>query len=230
MQTTDQTAHDQNTRVRVWDLPLRLFHWALVACIIGSYVTANVGGLWMDYHFQFGYAILTLLVFRLIWGFVGPEHARFSSFLRGPAAIMAYVRARGRMPAAGHNPLGAVSVIVMLVLLVIQVGTGLFATDGILSEGPLARYVSSSTADTLTAIHQTNRVLLLIIIALHLLAIAWYGVVRRQPLLRAMITGNKPAAQVPAGTRPANDSPRTWMQGLVVLLVSLAVAWWIVNF
>lgn len=227
MQASDMISRSTSARIRVWDLPLRLFHWALTICVIGSFVTANFGGLWMDYHFQFGYAILALLLFRLVWGFFGPRTARFASFLRGPSAILAYVRQRGVVVSAGHNPLGALSVILMLVLLLIQVATGLFATDGILSEGPLSRYVSHATADRLTGVHQINRILILIVIGLHLLAIAWYAIVRRQPLVRAMITGNKRPQFVPDGTLPTEDGPRIWLRALFIVIVAAAIAVWI---
>jgi cytochrome b len=101
--------------IRIWDLPTRLFHWALVACIIGAFVTVKLGGLYMDWHARFGAAILGLIVFRLIWGFVGPRYARFTQFVRGPRAILAYLR--GAAAPAGHNPLGALSVIALIAVI-----------------------------------------------------------------------------------------------------------------
>lgn len=212
-------------RIRIWDLPTRLFHWLLVICIIGSFVSVNLGGFWMDYHFLFGYTILALLVFRLIWGFVGPTHARFTSFLRGPRRIAGYLR--GEPAGAGHSPLGALSVIAMLLALTLQAVTGLFANDGILSEGPLVSYISNAWSDTLTGIHQANRIVIVVLVILHLLAIAWYTLVRKRPLVRAMVTGNKPLAEVPADTRPTPDGVAVWFRAAVVALVALALVWWI---
>lgn len=213
---------------RVWDLPLRLFHWLLVICIVGSFVTANVGGFWMDYHFVFGYTILALLLFRLIWGVVGPTTARFSTFVRGPSAVLAYLQQKPRTLVHGHNPLGAISVIAMLLALLVQVGTGLFATDGILSEGPLAIYVSSATSDTLTGIHQINKIIILVLVVLHLVAIAWYALVRRQPLVRAMITGNVKTNLLPQNVQPTKDYASTRVLALVVAAIAAGLTWWIV--
>ena len=212
--------------IRIWDLPLRCFHWALVICVIGAFATAQLGGLWMDWHVRFGLAVLVLVVFRLVWGVLGSHHARFGSFVRGPAAVAAYLR--GTVTTAGHSPLASWSVVLMLVSLLVQVGTGLFATDGILIEGPLAHRVDPGLSDTLTGIHQINKIVLLVLIGLHLLALLWYGVVRRQPLVRAMITGNKPAGQVPERTAPAQDDWRLGVRALIVLAAILAVLYtWI---
>src|SRR5690606_20858784 len=128
------------SRVRIWDLPTRLFHWLFAASVIGAFVTVKVGGLWMDYHPRFGYTALGLLIFRLLWGLVGPRYARFSQFVKGPAATLRYLRAPRRM--AGHNPLGAWSVLALLLAVGVQTTTGLFATDGIFTEGPLASRIS----------------------------------------------------------------------------------------
>ena len=176
-------------RIRVWDLPLRIFHWALVACVIGSFVTENLGGNAMAWHGRCGLAILGLLTFRLVWGFVGPTTARFASFLRGPRAIRDYLQ--GRWQGIGHNPLGALSVVALLATLLIMALTGLFANDDILFDGPLYGLVDKELSDQLTSIHKWFETVILALVGLHLAAIVFYGWVKKQPLVRTMITGWK---------------------------------------
>lgn len=216
-----------DTRIRVWDLPTRLFHWLLVACLIGSLVTINLGGNWVGWHFRFGYAILTLLLFRLIWGFTGPRYARFSAFPPNPAAALAYLRGH-RADEPGHSPLAALSVYALLAALLLQVGTGLFANDAIMWDGPLRNLVSNSTSDRLTSLHQANRIVVLALILLHLVAIAFYTLIRRKPLVRAMVTGD---ARQPVAARSvaADDGLALRLRAVAVFAASCAVVWWIVN-
>ena len=217
-------------RIRVWDLPTRLFHWLLLACVVGSLVSVNLGGNAVGWHFRFGYAILTLLLFRLLWGFVGPRYARFASFPPSPAAAIAWMRgARAAWP--GHNPVGAFSVYAMLAALALQAVTGLFATDDIMWDGPLKAQVSNATSALLTGVHKANRFVVLALIALHLAAIVWYGRVRKEPLLRAMIDGDKPVAAV-AGEpfpEPAADGARERLLALALLGLSAVTVWAIVT-
>jgi cytochrome b len=178
----------------VWDLPVRLFHWSLVLLIGVSFYTGFTGGLVeMDYHMLSGYGILTLIVFRILWGFVGGKNARFASFLRGPRGIWSYLR-QSPAETVGHNPLGGLSVIAFLVALLIQATTGLFANDDILLEGPLAHLVSARTSSTLTGIHEANRWVLVGLIGLHLIAIGYHEWVRKHDLIMPMITGWKSLA------------------------------------
>jgi cytochrome b len=213
-----------SSTIRIWDLPIRLFHWLLAACVLGSFVTVKMGGFWMDYHFLFGYAIVALLIFRLIWGIVGPWHARFAHFLRGPRAVYAYLRGKD-VPSAGHSPLGALSVIAMLAAIAVQAITGLFANDGIMSEGPLASEVSSATSDRLTGIHHLNETVLLVLIGLHIAAIIWYAVVRKRRLVGPMITGDKKAGDVPLDTVPTRDDAVVRLLAVVAAAVGTGVAW-----
>lgn len=179
---------------RVWDLPLRLFHWSLVILVAISIYTGENGGFnEMDYHMLSGYAILALILFRVIWGFVGSEHARFSDFVR-PSAIVAYSRSllskdtrEDKRP--GHKPLGALSVLAFLVILLVQGGTGLFANDDIFLEGPLTHLVEDEMSDDLTTVHHFAAKVLYVLIFLHLSAILFYQFVRKESLLPAMITG-----------------------------------------
>lgn len=189
--------------VRIWDLPTRLFHWGLVALVAFAWVSAELGGSLMDWHMRAGYAVLALVLFRLIWGVIGSRTARFASFVRGPGAVLAYLRTMLRPDAPhhlGHNPAGGAMILVLLAVLALQGGTGLFATDDILTEGPLVRHVSSATASLLTGIHEANFTLLLALVALHVGAALFYLIIKHDNLIRPMITGRRavPAAQVPA--------------------------------
>jgi cytochrome b len=196
-------------RVLVWDLPVRLFHWALAVLVVFSFVTGKIGGAWMDWHLKSGYAILALLVFRFLWGFLGGDTARFSSFLQGPRTAMAYARAilGGRHPnVLGHNPLGGWMVFVMLVVLALQAATGLFSDDEIATQGPLAVKVSNALVSRMSAIHAVNEWIILGLVALHIAAIALYHARLRVSLVPPMVHGHmtvdQPAPVVPRH-RPA---------------------------
>ena len=209
-------------RRRVWDLPTRVFHWALVLLVLASYLTGEFWrGVDMRWHMWSGYAILALVLFRLIWGLVGTRHARFGDFLRPPGAILSYLGAlvRGRAPAyAGHNPLGGLSVLALLGVLLVQAGSGLFASDDIFIEGPLAGLVPGATVDWMTSVHHLAFDLLIGVIALHLAAVAFYEGAKGQRLLRAMLTGHKSGLE----EEQVEDVPLAVLRGLLLLAVSLA--------
>lgn len=212
----------------VWDLPTRLFHWLLVALLIAQWWTADSFDT-MNYHLWGGYAVLVLVLFRLIWGFVGSDTARFRDFVRGPGAALAYVKGllRGETPQyLGHNPLGGWSIIAMLILLLAQAVTGLFANDDIFIEGPLYSWVSKGTSDWLTTIHKLNFDLLLILIAVHLGAVLFYLVVKRENLVYPMLSGRKHPPLELAVSAPRMVSP--W-RGLIVLAGAGAGVWWLVR-
>ena len=176
--------------IRVWDLPLRLFHWLLVACIVGSLISVNIGGNAIEYHAYFGYSILTLLIFRLIWGFVGSTHARFTSFFPSPAKIMSYLQ--GSSPRVlGHNPIGALSVFALIFVLCVQAFTGLFVDDEIAFQGPLAKFASGSVVSFLSEIHEGNQVVIYTLITIHIVAIWYYNKFKGENLIKPMITGDK---------------------------------------
>lgn len=181
----------------VWDLPLRATHWALVLCVAGSWATHYAGAGWSQWHARCGYAVLVLVVFRVLWGFVGTRHARFASFLRGPGAVLAYLR--GGRAGAGHNPLGALSVLALLALLLLQAATGLFANDEIAFTGPFYGWAQGDWSGRLTSLHHRNADWLLALISLHVAAVLWYGLVQKRALVRAMLTGRRPAQEVPDG-------------------------------
>ena len=176
--------------IRVWDLPIRLFHWLLVLCIAGSLISVNLGGNAIEWHAYFGYSILTLLIFRFIWGFIGSKHARFSSFMPTRLAILDYLH--GRSPRIlGHNPIGALSVFALLFVLSVQVVTGLFVDDEIAFQGPLAKYVPNFIVSFLSEIHEGNQVIIYTLIAIHISAIWFYKKYKGENLIKPMLTGDK---------------------------------------
>jgi len=211
----------------VWDLPLRVFHWGIVLCFAASWATHELGTQWFEWHVRSGYAMLVLVAFRLAWGFLGPRHARFASFVRGPGATLAYLRGLARRDGAttpGHNPLGALAVLAMLALLAAQAVTGLFANDEIFNTGPLYGYVSDGLSDRLTGLHKQGFDLLLVLAGLHLAALAFYALWKRSHLVRAMITGRKPATQVPDGA--GIEGERVGLAPVLVGVAALAL-WWV---
>jgi cytochrome b len=218
-------------RRQVWDLPLRLFHWALVVLVAFQAYT----GLWggpsaMVWHGRAGMAILALALFRIVWGFVGGRHARFADFVRGPAAIVKYLQG-GSADHAGHNPLSALSVIALLAVLLTQAGTGLFAHDDILFEGPLFNHVGKETSDALTGYHYLSSRALLVLVVLHLGAIAIYRL-KGNDLIRPMVTGWRKGGQAAGGAVPEETTVPvvgSAVKALVVLALSAAVVVGIVN-
>ncbi len=181
-----------NQRIRLWDLPTRLFHWLLAGLVVASFVSGKIGGNTMDWHGKFGLAILGLLAFRLVWGFAGSTYARFVSFLPTPAKVLAYLR--GQWRGVGHNPLGAFSVFGLLLLLAFQVGTGLFGNDDIAFRGPLYELISKDLSDRLTGLHKLSVNVLIALVTLHIVAIAFYVRVKKDDLIRPMLTGWKDVA------------------------------------
>lgn len=213
----------------VWDLPLRIFHWLLVLSLGGLWATGEAGFEWLEYHMYLGYFTLGLIVFRVIWGFVGPRHARFSNFLAGPSAIWRYARGLGAgtmIQTAGHNPLGGISVIVMLVLVSVQIGTGLFTSDDILYTGPYNGAVSTDLAEELSTLHAQNFNIILIAVALHIIAIAFYFLVKKQNLVGAMFHGKKPASHVPEHEAITKSEI---VKAVIVIVISAALVYWFIN-
>lgn len=206
----------------VWDLPVRVTHWLLVACVAGSWLTQQAGVQWFGWHRRLGYATLLLVLFRIVWGFVGTRHARFAAFVRGPRAIAAYLRGAADRPPVGHSPLGAMSVIAMLALLLLQSVTGLFANDEVASAGPFYGWVSQATSNRVASLHHANFDVLLALIALHVAAVVGYARSRRGRLIRAMLTGRKEARAVPEGE--AIDGSRTMLAVAIAAALAAALA------
>jgi cytochrome b len=215
-------------RVRVWDWPTRLFHWSLALAVVGSVVSAKVGGAAMEWHVRFGLAVLALLVFRLVWGVVGGRWSRFASFVYAPGTVWRYLRGQSRpdeLLDVGHSPAGALAVFALLGLLAAQVLTGLVADDEIASTGPLIRFVASATALAATSWHKTwGQWLLLGMVALHLVAIAVYRLVHRRDLVTPMLVGDKP---LPPSVPASADHAGQWVLALIALSLGVAAALWV---
>jgi len=212
----------------VWDLPTRVFHWSLTLLICFSLYTGMSGGfVEMDYHMLSGYSILTLVLFRVLWGLVGSHNARFSSFIKGPSTIISYakaIRAPSAKPAIGHNPLGALSILAMLIALAVQAGTGLFANDDIMLEGPLVHLVSHNTSRSITGFHKLNVWIVAVLVGLHIAAIIYYHVVRKENLVVPMITGRK----VVDGEVDAERN--NYLLAMVLLGLASSAVWYLVTY
>jgi len=213
------------TPVKVWDAPVRLFHWLLVLLVAFMIFSGKVKGDWMVWHMRAGYAILALVLFRILWGLAGSSSARFAGFLAGPSAAFGFVKklfARAPAPYASHNPLGGWMVLALLLGLLFQVGTGLFANDDILIEGPLFSLVSKATSDQLTSWHYWNVNLLLLLVAVHVIAVGYHAVVMKENLIGAMFTGVKRMPADVAGSMAARlASP--WLALVLFAVAALAV-------
>ena len=209
-------------RYRVWDAPTRLFHWTLALLIAAQYASGEFHLLAMRWHYWLGYLTLALLLFRVLWGFAGSQTARFADFLRGPGAVLAYLR--GGAAGVGHNPLGGWSVLALLASTALQALSGLAASDDIDETGPLAAHVSEAWVRRATAIHAWNRYVLLALIALHLLAVALYLAHRGQNLIAPMLHGRKTLEADPQ-LRFASGARALALFLACAVLVSLAM-WW----
>lgn len=207
-------------RIKLWDLPTRVFHWSLLALVVTSFASGWTGGNFMEWHGRAGVAIIGLLTFRLTWGFIGSTHARFSRFVRGPAGIASYLR--GRWSGVGHNPLGALSVLGMLVLLLCQAMGGLFANDDIAFNGPYFLAISKDMSDWITGWHRRGGWLILGLVGLHLGAILFYIQVRKETLIKPMLTGTKEVPETLVGESARDGGLAAFC---VALGLSLVAAW-----
>ncbi|MDR0996062.1 MAG: cytochrome b/b6 domain-containing protein [Zoogloeaceae bacterium] len=198
-------------KIKVWDLPTRLFHWLLVVAMAGLFFTGLEGGGWIEWHGKIGLAVIGLVVFRIVWGFCGSTYARFFQFFPTPKGILAYLK--GQWHGEGHNPLGALSVFALLTLSLLQAGTGLFTDDQIAFTGPFAKLIDSDLSVSITGIHKQLAWVLLAFVGLHVLSIVFYRVVQKHNLLTAMITGTR-----------LSDAPSAQGGGIVAFLVALILA------
>ena len=207
---------------RVWDLPTRLFHWSLVLLLALSWWSAEAHR--DELHLWLGYGVLFLVLFRIGWGFVGSSTARFSNFVRGPGDVLLYIRHRFRWTMAGHTPLAALSVVALLLMVAVQVGTGLVALDEDgLSGGPLSHLVSISTSELAYELHEEMFDFLLILIGLHIAAILLYRLALGLNLLGPMITGK---AELAPGVEPMRPVPPA--VAILCALVALALTFWVI--
>jgi cytochrome b len=214
--------------VLVWDLPVRLFHWLLVSLMIVAWIAAEEGGGWMVWHLWCGYGVLTLILFRILWGFFGSHYARFSDFIYSPRQVIHYATHLFRpfnLHYIGHNPIGGWSVVFLLTFSLIQAVTGLFADDDIVTQGPLANWVSGEISRWLTSIHKLNFDILLILIGLHLSAIAFYWIVKKQNLVLPMLTGRKTIFSEDSMTEYTFVSywRALFLLGMVIAIIALLV-------
>lgn len=220
---TTATPESAPVAVRVWDLPTRLFHWLLALAVIGSVVTAEVGGAAMVWHFRLGLVVLGLLVFRVLWGLVGGRWSRFASFFFLPGTVLRYLRGQARPGEhldVGHNPLGALSVWGLLGLLAAQVATGLVSDDEIANVGPLNKFVEAATGLAATSWHKTGgKFLLIALVALHVGAIVFYLKKKGVNLVQPMVAGDK---LLPPGTPASADGLADRVKALVVAAVAVA--------
>jgi cytochrome b len=215
-------------RIRVWDLPTRLFHWALVACIVASVITGYQGGPTMDWHARIGYAVLTLLLFRIIWGFIGGRWSRFASFLYSPGAVIHYLRGTPHPDhLVGHSPLGAPAVFAMLAFLLAQVATGLVGDDDTAFTGPLNKFVSNAKGLTATWYHKRiGQWVLAALIVLHIAAVLFYLWKKKQNLIKPMLHGDK---ELDVATAPSRDTAASRLAALGVLAVCAGFVAWLVQ-
>ena len=215
---------EHQQKIRVWDLPTRLFHWLLALSIAASFISVKIGGNAMVWHGRFGYVALTLILFRLAWGVVGPRYARFAQFVKGPAAVLREIRGIApRVP--GHNPLGALSVLAMLLLIGIQAGLGLFSSDDIAFDGPLAKHVSSAAVEFATRWHHRFEWLLIGVILLHLAAVVWHQRIKGHDLVRPMLNGDQWASSLAAPQSARDDAGMRARALVVITLAALLVAY-----
>ena len=215
-------------RVRVWDLPTRIFHWLLAACIVLLVVTGYVSGDAMQWHARLGYAVLTLLLFRLLWGFAGGHWSRFRNFVYGPSSVFAYIGGRAHPDhLVGHNPLGAGSVFAMLLVLLAQVGTGLVSDDEIAFTGPLNRFVRGSTGLAATWYHKAvGQWLVVALVLLHVAAVVFYLVKKRENLVRPMVVGDK---EVATPAKSSRDDLASRLAALVLVAACAGLVAWIAS-
>ncbi len=211
--------------VRIWDLPTRLFHWALALCVAGSVSTGQIGGAAMEWHFRCGYAVLSLLLFRIVWGCVGGRWSRFSSFVYSPATVLRYLKGlRAPEHSVGHNPAGAMSVFAMLAFLLMQVSSGLLSDDEIGATGPFAKFVSSALVSQASIYHKNiGRPVVLGLLALHIGTVLYYLIRRRENLIRPMIHGDKVTTLEVHGSR---DDALTRAAAAAILLACVALVSW----
>ncbi len=220
-----------NVRRKVWDVPVRVFHWLLVLSFAGAYLTNWLGISWFHYHEWFGYTVIVLVAFRILWGFFGTWYARFANFIRSPVATWRYTLnlLRGKETAtAGHNPLGGLMVLFFLVTLLIQAATGLFANDEIFNAGALYGYVSNEVSLQLTALHKELFYWIFAATVIHVLAVLFHVFFKNENLISAMITGYKTGGEPLRGV-PSIDSS-LWLRATILLALASVTMFLLVSF
>ena len=217
-----------SNKIRVWDLPTRLFHWVLVACIVGLVITGYQGGPTMEWHARIGYAMLTLLLFRIVWGFAGGRWSRFESFLYSPGALVSYLRGKPHPDhLVGHNPLGAGAIFAMLGFLLAQVATGLVGDDEAAFTGPFNKFVSTSNGLAATWYHKRiGQWVIVGLIVLHVAAILYYLWKKDENLIKPMLHGDK---DLDIATVSSRDDAASRLKALAVLALCAGLVAWVVQ-
>ncbi len=216
----------QKNTLKIWDLPVRLFHWGLVAAFVEAYTTHYLGATYFKYHTWCGYSVIVLTMFRLVWGLVGTYHARFINFVRPPVATAHYIASMIKKTDArhaGHNPLGGAMVIILLMALLAQAFSGLFSNDEIFNLGPLYGYVSDDLSLSLTSLHRQLFYWILGAVILHIIAVCLHVFFKRDNIVKAMLTGEKNAAGL-EGVKEITSS-RIGLAIIIVITLSTALTW-----
>jgi cytochrome b len=226
---TDNTMHTNTLFVkplRVWDLPTRIFHWLLAFCVISALISGEVGDGALVWHFRLGYCIIALLLFRVVWGFVGGHWSRFKQFFYLPITIIRYLRGE-RKPEheIGHNPLGSLSVWALLFLLGAQVATGLMSDDEIATQGPLVKFISAATSSLATNYHKHwGKIVIIALLLLHVAAILFYLLKKKQNLITPMLKGDKLLESADVFTPPASDDGIVQRTTALIIFVMIALS------
>ena len=210
--------------VRIWDLPTRLFHWALVFSVIGAFITVKMGN--MDWHIRLGEWVFCLILFRIIWGLIGPHYARFSQFIKGPKSIATYLKDGKKV--YGHNPLGALSVIALLALFGFQAVTGLYTGDGYFYQGPLYS-IGRGVRDTMTSWHHQMEIWMILLFVLHVGAVFFYKFFKKDNLLTPMITGKASLAGDAIDIVNVQQTLAMWIRFIIALGIAVLVTYYISN-
>jgi len=210
----------------IWDLPLRIFHWSFACTILGSWYTSENKGEYIELHIQLGYVAIGLLLFRVLWGIIGPKHARFSQFIPSPRSLFSYLRKSDKYKGSpGHNPLGALMVILMIVLITIQTMSGLFINDDVFSSGPYYGSISKGLEKVMIFLHHNTFDLMIGAIALHISAIVYYWRVKKQNLVLPMFTGKKTDDQV----KKSDAIPHSkLLLAVIIAAFSVGLVYWLV--
>jgi cytochrome b len=220
---------DGSMVVEVWDWPVRVVHWTMVLLLLTLVVTAKMGGPAMEWHMRAGEVMLAVVVFRVLWGFAGSPRARFVNFLRGPRAVVTYARSlrrRSYKVHLGHNPLGGWMIVLLLGMLLVQAGTGLFSRDDFAAEGPLVRLISDEWSDAISSFHSNNAWVLVGLACVHIVAVLGYLFALKLNLIKPMIVGRQ---RVPVTFVTATPRRRLSRRALLLAVLSGVVVWRIVT-
>lgn len=227
--TVEAKEQEKLEKVKVWDVYTRLFHWLLLICIVVSFVSVRMDN--MDVHFISGHCVLALIIFRILWGLFGARTALFASFIKGPGTILRYLKNSSSeefTPMIGHSPIAALSVIAMIVVIGVQVMTGLVSDDEILLQGPLAQYVSGDFSYWATGFHSLNAKFIFALVILHLAAIAFYKFVKKQGLVKPMVIGSTKLKKAEALKAP-KPGERNVFVAAIAIFISIAIAVYVYN-